>query len=66
GISAGSSSPRERPRRRAREDDSRRAHLKALAHISRLLTKQKLHGRILAARDKKELLQAIAAEEPRQ
>ena len=43
--------------------DSQRAHLKALAHISRLLTKQDLHARILEAKDAAELLAMINEEE---
>lgn len=43
--------------------DSQRAHLKALAHISRLMQKQDLHARILEARDAEELLALIAEEE---
>ncbi len=40
--------------------DSQRAHLKTLAHISRLLMKQDLSARILAARDAREVLDVIA------
>ncbi len=43
--------------------DSQRAHLKALAHISRLLTKQDIRARILAAKDAKEILDVIAEAE---
>jgi fructose-specific phosphotransferase system IIA component len=43
--------------------DSQRAHLKALAHISRLLTKQDLRARILEAKDPKEALSIFAEEE---
>ena len=47
----------------ARPPESQRAHLKALAHISRLLTKQDLHARILEVQDAKEFLAVIAEEE---
>ncbi len=40
--------------------DSQRAHLKALAHISRLMMKHDLHTRILEARDANEVLSVIA------
>ena len=40
--------------------DSQRAHLKTLAHISRLLMQQDLSARILAARDAREVLDVIA------
>jgi mannitol/fructose-specific phosphotransferase system IIA component (Ntr-type) len=43
--------------------DSQRAHLKALAHISRLVSKDDLCGRILAAKDAKDVLGIIAEEE---
>ena len=43
--------------------DSQRAHLKALAHISRLLAKQDLRAQILAAKDAREVLDIIAEEE---
>jgi fructose-specific phosphotransferase system IIA component len=43
--------------------DSQRAHLKALAHISRLLTNQDLSKRILAAGTEREVLDVIAGEE---
>jgi fructose-specific phosphotransferase system IIA component len=43
--------------------DSQRAHLKALAHISRLLTKQDLRARILSAKDAKEALSLFEEEE---
>ena len=43
--------------------ESQRAHLKALAHISRLLSKQDLHARILEAKDAKEILAVMAEEE---
>jgi len=43
--------------------DSQRAHLKALAHISRLLTKQDLRARILAAKDASEALSLFEEEE---
>ncbi len=43
--------------------DSQRAHLRALAHISRLLTKQDLRARILAAKDATEILEVIAEAE---
>ncbi len=40
--------------------DSQRAHLKALAHISRLLMREDLSARILAAADATEVLAIIA------
>ena len=43
--------------------DSQRAHLKALAHISRLVSKGDLCTRILAAKDEKDILAIIAEEE---
>ena len=43
--------------------DSQRAHLKALAHIARLMRKQDLHARILEARDAEEILALFAEEE---
>jgi fructose-specific phosphotransferase system IIA component len=43
--------------------DSQRAHLKALAHISRLLTKQDLRSRILSAKDAAEALSLFEEEE---
>lgn len=39
--------------------DSQSAHLKALAHISRLMTRQEMKDRILAAADEKQILEVI-------
>ena len=43
--------------------DSQRAHLKALAHISRLVSKGDLCPRILAAKDEKDVIAIIAEQE---
>jgi len=43
--------------------DSQRAHLKALAHISRLVSKGDLCPRILAAKNEKDIIEIIAEKE---
>ena len=43
--------------------DSQRAHLKALAHISRLMTKQDLQARLMQAGNAAEVLRMIGDEE---
>jgi len=42
--------------------DSQRTHLKALAHISRLLSKQDLRARILAAKTPAEIIKVFSEE----